>query len=227
MPIDPNRIQAILFDVDGTLSDTDDLYTEKLKGLLEPLRFLFPGKDPARLARRIIMAVEAPGNFLIGLPDVIGFDDEVFALMDFMARHSHPKYKVHKIVPGVREMLDDLSQRYPLAVVSARDERTTLMFLEEAGLTRYFQCRATAQTCKHTKPYPDPLVWAAKKMNVPVDACLMVGDTTVDIRAGKSAGTQTVGVLCGFGEKAELENKGADMILASTADLAKVFSQNG
>lgn len=173
------------------------------------------------------MALEAPGNFLIGLPDMIGFDDEIYAMMDFMARHSHPRPKEHKVVPGVREMLEVLSQRYPLAVVSARDERTTRMFLDNAQLTQYFQCFATAQTCKHTKPYPEPLLWAAQKMNVPVDACLMVGDTTVDIRAGKSAGTQTVGVLCGFGEKIELENKGADMILETTADLVILLNQSG
>jgi len=227
LSIDINCIQAILFDVDGTLSDTDDVYTDKLKRVLQPFHFFFPGRDLARIARRIIMAVEAPGNFLIGLPDIIGFDDEIYAMMDYLARHSHPKPKEHRVVPGVRELLIALSRRYPLAVVSARDERTTRMFLDNSGLTQYFQCLATAQTCKHTKPYPDPLLWAAQKMNVPPEACLMVGDTTVDVRAGKAARTQTVGVLCGFGEKTELEKKGADMILETTADLMKVFSQIG
>ena len=47
----------------------------------------------------------------------------------------------------------------------------------------------------------------------------MIGDTTVDIRAGKAAGAQTVGVLCGFGEEGELRRVGADLILPSTADV--------
>jgi phosphoglycolate phosphatase len=51
----------------------------------------------------------------------------------------------------------------------------------------------------------------------------MVGDTTADIIAGKSAGLQTVGVLCGFGERTELARAGADLILPSTADLADLF----
>jgi len=46
-----------------------------------------------------------------------------------------------------------------------------------------------------------------------------VGDTTVDIRAGRTAGAQTVGVLCGFGARRELERAGADLILPSVADL--------
>jgi N-acetyl-D-muramate 6-phosphate phosphatase len=45
----------------------------------------------------------------------------------------------------------------------------------------------------------------------------------VDILAGKRAGAQAVGVLCGFGERAELERCGADLILDHTADLAKVI----
>ncbi len=81
---------------------------------------------------------------------------------------------------------------------------------------------ATARTTRHTKPYPDPILWAAEKMGIPPQACVMVGDTTVDIRAGKSAGAQTVGVLCGFGEENELKRLGADLILPTTGMLADV-----
>ncbi len=51
----------------------------------------------------------------------------------------------------------------------------------------------------------------------------MVGDTVVDIRAGKAAGAQTVGVLCGFGEEDELRKAGADMILHSPVDLLSIL----
>ena len=77
----------------------------------------------------------------------------------------------------------------------------------------------TGQSAEHTKPYPDPILLAAHKMGVKPEECLMIGDTTVDMRAGKSAGAQTVGVLCGFGEEPELIKKGADKILKSTPDL--------
>ena len=53
----------------------------------------------------------------------------------------------------------------------------------------------------------------------------MIGDTTVDMRAGKAAGAQTVGVLCGFGEEDELRQLGADLILNSTSDLPELFMQ--
>jgi N-acetyl-D-muramate 6-phosphate phosphatase len=55
----------------------------------------------------------------------------------------------------------------------------------------------------------------------------MVGDTPIDIRAGRAAGAQTIGVLCGFGEREELLRAGADLILDSTADLPTVLLKNG
>jgi HAD superfamily hydrolase (TIGR01549 family) len=222
MPLDVGHVKALCFDVDGTLNDTDDQFTETVKSLLKPLDVL-PFVDRGRIARRFIMWAEAPSNALLGYADRIGIDAQVSALMDWLSRHHHRKQKMFQLITGVADMLDELSGRFPMAVVSARDERTTRLFLDAFDLSRHFTCVATAQTCPHTKPYPDPLFWAAKKMGVPPENCLMIGDTTVDIRAGRSAGAQTVGVLCGFGEESELRRMGADEILKSTAELGRVL----
>lgn len=110
-----------------------------------------------------------------------------------------------------------------MAVVTARDEKGTLHFLNQFNLTQYFDVIVTGQSAEHTKPYPDPILFAARQMKVKPEECLMIGDTTVDMRAGKSAGAQIVGVLCGFGEEPELLNFGAGMILKNTSDLADVL----
>ena len=225
MPLHVSRIRAICFDVDGTLSDTDDVIVARIARLLRPLRFLFHGRDPSRVARRLVMASEAPGNFVIGLSDLLGLDDGFARLADWIARVTRRRSHHFLMIAGAKEMLAGLSQRYPLAVVSARDRRTTDAFLERFELAQYFRCIATAQTCRHTKPFPDPILWAAQQMGVAAEACLMVGDTTVDIRAGLAAGAQTVGVLCGFGEEPELRRHGADMILSETAELAQVLEE--
>jgi phosphoglycolate phosphatase-like HAD superfamily hydrolase len=219
MSLDLPRIRALCFDVDGTLSDTDDVYAKKVARYLP--RFLF--HDPQRVARRFVMWVESPGNALIGLPDIIGLDDELLGLWEWLNRHRPRPMKHFMVVPGVKEMLEHLHGRYPMAVVSARDDKSTRAFLDQFGLTGYFQEIVTAITAEHTKPYPDPILYAAKKMGVAPEACLMIGDTTVDIRAGKAAGAQTVGVLCGFGERAELERRGTELILENTSELADVL----
>jgi len=222
MSLDLSHIQALCFDVDGTLSDTDNLYTQKVLRFFP--RFFF--KDPARAARRFIMWIEAPGNALLGLADTLGIDDEMIAVIHWLSRRRMRLPGKFLLIPGVDEMLSQLHGRYPMAVVSARDEEGTLAFLEQFDLVKYFDVIVTGLSAKHTKPYPDPILLAAQKMNVSPEACLMIGDTTVDIRAGKSAGAQTVGVLCGFGEESELKRMGADLILPDTTKLLKVLTHS-
>jgi phosphoglycolate phosphatase-like HAD superfamily hydrolase len=219
MALDIGRIRALCFDVDGTLSDTDDLYAQKLVRFLP--QFLF--RDPVHTARRLVMLVETPGNALLGLADTLGIDDEMMAVINWLNRHRPPRPREYLMVPGVDAMLARLKGRYPMAVVSAREERSTLAFLEQFGLAGYFDAIVTAFSTERTKPYPDPVLLAAQKMGAPPGDCLIIGDTTVDIRAGKSAGAQTVGVLCGFGEEPELRRMGADLILDSTSKLADML----
>lgn len=220
MPLIVSKIQALCFDVDGTLSNTDDLYTQKISKFIP--KFLF--KQPDQTARRIVMWIEAPGNALMGLADTLHLDDEMVAVINWISRHRKHSSKEFLLVPGVDEMLRQLHGRYPMAVVSARDEKGTMAFLERFDLVQYFDAIVTGLSAKHTKPYPDPVLLAADKLGVAPENCLMIGDTTVDIRAGKSAGAQTVGVLCGFGEEPELRKMGADEILGDTTELIGLLS---
>ena len=221
MALDISRIKALCFDVDGTLSDTDDYYAQKITRFFP--RFLF--RDPAHTARRLVMWIESPGNALLGFADRIGIDDEMVAIIDWINRHRKSPVKKYLIVPGVEEMLKLIHGRYPISVVSARDEKSTMRFLTQFDLCKYFEAIITGLSAPHTKPYPDPIFLAAERMGVRPEECLMIGDTTVDMRAGKASGAQTVGVLCGFGEEPELRQLGADLILKSTADLPAVFIQ--
>lgn len=223
MPLDLARIQALCFDVDGTLNDTDDQFVERAQPFFKSVRFLLPGQDYRRAARRFVMWSEAPGNLLIGVPDRLGIDDQLARLAGWISHMHKATIKHFRPVAGIQDMLVRLHERYPMSIVSARDELTTREFLRQAGIDELFVCVAGAQTVEHTKPYPDPILWAARQMGVPPVNCLMIGDTAVDIRAGKAAGAQTVGVLCGFGEEPELHQRGADEIIATTPLLADLL----
>lgn len=227
--IDPERINGLLFDVDGTLSDTDDRLVDRLSRFLLPVSWLFKNKDSKRFARRLLMALETPANFLYGLADNLGIDKYLANIYSWLRQKKLfgiPRHDRFWIIPGVKEMLDNLADRYPMAVVSARDANSTLHFLEHFDLESYFDVIVTSQTCEHTKPYPDPVIYAAEQLGLTPDACLMIGDTIVDVHAGKGAGAQTAAVLCGFGIQRELERAGADIILSSTPDVVKVLSGN-
>jgi HAD superfamily hydrolase (TIGR01509 family) len=224
MPLDIQRIRAICFDIDGTLQDTDDHWVQRLTAILQPLAFLFPNKNPAQFSRKFIMAIESPGNEMQVWLDRLGLDGwlEKAGKLNFRRGVARKPGK-HMLIPGVKDALTQLKPAYPLAIVSVRSERQAVEFLEAADIRRFFDHIAASQTSKHTKPYPDPILWAAKKMQVLPSECLMVGDTTIDVRAGRAAGAQTVGVLNGFGEEEELRLAGADLILPSAADLPAIL----
>lgn len=223
--IEHSRIKAILFDVDGTLSDTDDHMVMRISRVLKPVSFLFLNRDPARFARWIVMAIETPSNFIYGVADRLGLDAPISKLVSRFSEGRHEKagYAQYFIIPGVQEMLDKLFEHYPLGIVSARDEASTLRFLDHFDLAPYFKTIVSAQTCKYTKPFPDPVIFAAQQLGVMPEECLMIGDTVVDVRAGNSAGAKTVAVLCGFGTRRELERAGADLILPFTPDITDIL----
>jgi N-acetyl-D-muramate 6-phosphate phosphatase len=224
MALDLSRIKAICFDVDGTLSDTDDKWVSSLAQRLRLLRWMFPGRDSHAFARWAIMCTESPANLVYHLLDRANLDEPVGRLYNLISR-SRLSGKKHGfwMIQGIQETICSLSQHYPLAVVSARDPAGTEAFLEQFQLRGYFKAVASAFTCRYTKPFPDPVIWAAGQMGVAPENCLMVGDTTVDIRSGRSAGAQTIGVLCGFGREMELRRAGADLILPHTGLLVETL----
>ena len=159
MSLDISRIQALCFDVDGTLRDTDDQMVLRLSRRLKFLRFLFPHRDLERFARWLVMTVETPGNFIFSLPDRVGLDDELTAANDWLYRRGlrRDEHKELMIISGVKECLTQLSDHYPMSVVTARGKRGTLAFIEQHDLDQHFKAVASAQTCFRTKPHPAPV----------------------------------------------------------------------
>lgn len=220
MPFDAVRVRVLIFDVDGTLSDTDNRWVARAERFLSPWRFLFPHRDVQPTARKLVMAMDAPGNALFALIDRLHLDTPLAQLGNlFKSKNkSHPS-KNHTLIPGTLEMLAALSAHYPLAIFTARDKTSTTAFLDQFNLHPFFQVVATSLTCVHTKPYPDPIFWIANQLGVQAQDCLMVGDTVVDIQAGKAAGAQTAAVLCGFGSRDELARANPDLILPAPSAL--------
>jgi phosphoglycolate phosphatase-like HAD superfamily hydrolase len=173
------------------------------------------------------MFIETPGSKILSLPDVFGVDHLWGKFGDYLyskglGRNPEP----FTMTPGVMDMLSRLKTCYSLAVISSRGQRTTQRFIDQFCLSPYFKCITTSLTCRHSKPYPDPVLWAASQIGISPRECLMVGDTSVDIQAGKAAGAQTVGVLCGFGTERELKRAGADLILTVTPQLLDILPIN-
>jgi predicted PurR-regulated permease PerM/phosphoglycolate phosphatase-like HAD superfamily hydrolase len=216
----PGEIDAIFFDLDGTLVETDDQAVEVLAQRLQPVGRLLPGKNPERAARHFLMAWEGPATRLLALLDRVGLDDNLLGLEERLRRlrgvHAPLRFRP---IDGAGEVLRELSRRYYLAIVTTRKHHDVRVFLEQQDLTDLIQVVTARDDVWRIKPHPSPICHTAEQLGVTVERCLLVGDSTVDIEAARAAGARSVGVLCGFGSKDELERAGADLILERTSDL--------
>jgi len=213
---DPRAVEGLLFDLDGTLLDSDDQAVERLARWLGRLSW----RDPQRAARYLVMALETPGNTFVTALDVLGLDGVLAGLTGWLQRGCGLRDRARfRPVPGIAPALCLLHGRYRLGVVTTRGQRDAVCFLGEQGLTELFPVVVTRESTWRLKPHPAPVLRAAALLNLPPERCAMVGDTTVDVRAARRAGAWAVAVLCGFGEREELERAGAHLVLPSPAEL--------
>ncbi len=212
-------IAAVLFDLDGTLVETDDQAVERLARRLRPVRRFLPAGDTTRAARRLIMHNHDFLNRWLVLLDQIGVDGPIIRLAKRWGLLDD-RSNATSLVPvaGTVELVTRLSGQVKLAIVSTRTEADLRAYLDHQGLNGCVQVVVGSDSTKRIKPHPEPVLRALKLLNVAADQSVMVGDTKVDIAAARAAGVLAIGVLCGFGEPKDFD--GAELVLDSTADLA-------
>jgi len=216
------HIEAILFDLDGTLIDTDDRAVATLTGYLAPLARFLP-IAPAALARRLAMWAETPGNTLMTFFDVVGLDDNLFAIGDTL-RQWRGLYSRRDLplISGVDMILRILARSYRLAIVTTRGRRDAEAFLTQHDLAPLFDLVVTRESTRRLKPHPEPILFAARGLGIAPHRCVMVGDTAVDVRSARSAGAWAIAILSGFGDRDELERAGAHIVLESVAQMGEI-----
>ncbi|HOW31574.1 MAG TPA: HAD family hydrolase [Bacteroidales bacterium] len=225
---DFRNIKAILFDLDGTLMDTDDQAVEKIAGIFSRMHVT----NPVGRAKRLVMAAETPVNWLIMMMDVIRLDNLLLPLWHKLRKQrseslaGKTSLKHFRIIPGVPEMLASVKNTYRLGVVTTRGQDEAELFINENGLQGVFEVVVTRSSTRRLKPHPEPILFAAQQLELPVSKCLMVGDTTQDIKSARRAGALSVGVLCGFGMRKELERTRATVVLKHTALLSALLNQD-
>lgn len=235
MTLDLSRVKALCFDVDGTIADTDDHLVARLAAIIDAIPGV-SGRRAERVARQVVMAAETPVHAAYARLDQLGLDVPIHHLRERLKaqkrRGADPGHTrnpeaidevPHEMVAGVRDMIVKLAQHYPMCTISTGGAPRVDRFLRQYGVREHFVAVVGAQTTRRMKPHPEPLLFAASAMGVGPGECLMIGDTTIDVRTGVAAGAQTVGVLCGFGTEDELRAAGAQLILRTTSDLLAVL----
>lgn len=126
-------------------------------------------------------------------------------------------------MPNVHETLQTLAQTFPLALVTLRSipKKQITKELAQLKLLKYFKTVITAMDVKKPKPYPDAIIKGAEQLGTTASYCATIGDSIVDIQAGKAANAKTIAVLSGLYSKEELKKENPDLIIKNINHLPK------
>jgi len=217
--VQKRAVAAILFDIDGTLVETDDALLRSMAGRLAFLSPLMSADQRLAFARRLIMALEGPANLLVTLLDRVHLDDDAYRLRRWFRRTSGMSdAPCCEGIEGVTDAMRELRSRgYLLGIVTNRERAEAETVLHAVGVRGLLGAVVTREDVRHMKPHPMPVQMAAQQLGVPANQCIMVGDTGLDVRAGKAAGALAVGVRSGFGQDGDFNE--ADLVLDSPAQL--------
>ena len=212
-------VQAVLFDLDGTLADSAPDLVAALATLCAEIGRAEP--DPVAVSR----VVSAGGRAILrcGLP---GIDEaQVEALLprylDLYAARGNASTRLYD---GIDEVLRDLEgQGIAWGIVTNKLAWLAAPVVEKLGLARRCGALVAGDTLARRKPDPDPVLHACALLEVDPARTLFVGDDLRDIEAGRAAGTRTIAAAWGYLNGGDPADWGADAIAATVAALPAVL----
>ncbi|MCL2135483.1 MAG: HAD family hydrolase [Candidatus Bathyarchaeota archaeon] len=210
--------KCIFLDLDGTIVDSRQAYIEAAKNGFQAIGQYQPEmKVVLEIPKRIEQGLD--------LDDLICGDLVKFKTVYLQSYHAFTEEKT-KLLPNVSETIEVLSLKTKLALLTMRHipNQVVVKELNNLGIGKYFSSVMTAFDTVQPKPSPEAIFKCIEKFGVELCDCLIVGDSVNDVRAGKAAGINTIGLLSGLYFYEELEKECPDMILSDLTELPKVMS---
>lgn len=208
------KITTLLFDLDGTLIDTNELI---VSSYLHTLEHYYPGQ----YTRNDVLPFMGPT-----LHDVfMGINPEKAEEMISVYR----KYNLEKhdlLVKefnGVFETIRTLHENgYKLAIVSTKVGSTVMKGLKLTNLDQFFDVVISLDEVENPKPHPEPLIKALSQLESEPGEAIMIGDNHHDIDGGKNAGTFTCAVAWSLKGREYLEQFDPDYIIENMSELLDI-----
>ena len=192
------RFELLVFDWDGTLTDSSDLIVASMQVACVDIGLPEPGAQQVR--------------HIIGL----GFNEALAHLLPELPASDYPqlveRYRHHflsrdapiPVFPGAIETIQELYEAgFLLAVATGKSRRGLNRDFQETGLGQYFHASRCADEC-FSKPHPGMLFELIEELHVDADKTLMIGDTTHDLQMAQSAGVASLAVSYGAHSKEKL-----------------------
>lgn len=215
-------VQAVLFDLDGTLIDS----APDLGAAADAMRTI-RGLPPIEMSAYRPMA-GAGARGMLGIAFGLTPEHPDFDTLreEFFFNYERRLTQNTLIFPGVVDMLTDLVQRgTPWGVVTNKSARFTTPLTGAMSLFATAGTIISGDTTAHAKPHPLPLLEAARRLNVAPERCVYVGDDERDIVAGLAAGMSTVAVTYGYlGQNSDTRQWGAHATINSARALLQLIT---
>jgi HAD superfamily hydrolase (TIGR01509 family) len=185
----PSVPQAVIFDMDGVLMDSEQLWNQSKQELVREV-----GGHWREDAPTAMMGMSSP-EWSAYMRDELGvpLDDEeinraVVGRMEELYRERLP------LLPGAVEVVRDLHRRWPLALASSANREIIDFVLAAAGLAAEFRATVSSEEVERGKPAPDVYLEAARRLGVSAERCVAVEDSSNGLRSAAAAGMAVIAV---------------------------------
>ncbi len=179
--------KAVIFDIDGVLVDSFEANLKFFQDLM--IKFDYPPPTRENYSALFSLPMYEHIKILTGLTS----EEEIKKIWDaakggIVSFHDD----LVKLSPGVEETLAILSKEYPLAVVTSRIRGAVFRAPQMARLQSYFKTVIAYEDTLNHKPDPEPLLLAAKRLQVRPEEAVYIGDADVDLAAGQASGMKVI-----------------------------------
>ena len=184
-----SRIEAVVFDLDGVLVDSDHIWHEVREGFARERGGAWTERSEAD------MSGMSSTEWSQYLHDVVGLAGTPQELNDEVVRRMLARYEEElPLIDGAADAVRRLAAWFRLAVASSSNREVIDGVLDAAGLSEFFDVTVSSEEVARGKPAPDVFLEAAARLGVAPDHCAAIEDSTKGIRAAHAAGMRVVAI---------------------------------
>lgn len=217
-----NSLKAVIFDIDGTLLDSNRAHAESFVAAFEKF-----GKKVSfdELICLIGMGADDILEKYLSKDEIEEFGEDLkeYRKQLFLEKHL-PGLKVF---PKVRELFEKLkADGFQTALASSASEEELEKYLEKLNISDFLDKETDSDEAEHAKPEPDIFLAAFEKLkNVEKQNVLIIGDTPYDAEAAGKAGLTIVGVTSGGWSREKLLEKGCAGVYENVAEIFEIYEK--
>lgn len=212
------QITNFIFDIDGTLIDTYDMYMPAMIEIMEKHGYYVAADQVEPLKKKLFGITGTDSLRLAGIKEA-----DIPAMVDEWGQLAFSREDQVKVFPEVITTLTELAQRPDthLAIATSKNKDAYANhFANMYDWAQLFGAVVTEDQTTNHKPAPDPILLAMKKLNASPESAIYVGDTINDLKAAHNAGIKCAGALYGSSQPQNIAQ--ADFPLQSPSDLLKI-----